>query len=149
LTVAGVAPGTEAKIRLLRDGQDREVAVTVGEQPPEKTAQAPAAQDHDTHNKLGLALGPLTPDTRDQLQVPDGQDGAVVRSVRAGSPAEEAGLRPGDIIVGVGNLSVSSPSQASKAIGTALDGKDHAVALRVLRDGEIAFVGVTLDQSAG
>jgi serine protease Do len=149
LTVAGVAPGTEAKIRLLRDGQDRELAVTVGEQPPEKTAQAPAAQDHDTHNKLGLALGPLTPDTRDQLQVPDGQDGAVVRSVRAGSPAEEAGLRPGDIIVGVGNLSVSSPSQASKAIGTALDGKDHAVALRVLRDGEIAFVGVTLDQSAG
>jgi serine protease Do len=73
----------------------------------------------------------------------------VVRSVRAGSPAEEAGLRPGDIIVGVGNMSVSSPSQATKAIGTALDGKDHAVALRVLRDGEIAFVGVALEQSAG
>ena len=149
LTVAGVAPGKQAKIQLLRDGQDREIAVTVGEQPAEKTAQAPAAEDHDTHNKLGLALGPLTPGARDQLQVPDGQDGAVVRSVRAGSPAEEAGLRPGDVIVGVGNQNVTSPTQASKAIGTALDGKDHAVALRVLRDGEIAFVGVALDQSAG
>jgi serine protease Do len=149
LIVADVAPGKEANIQVRRDGANREIAVTVGEQPPEKTAEAPAADDHDTHNKLGLALGPLTPDTRDQLQVPDGQDGAVVRSVRAGSPAEEAGLRPGDVIVGVGNQNVTSPSQASKAIGTALEGKDHAVALRVLRDGQVAFVGVALEQSAG
>jgi serine protease Do len=149
LTVAAVPPGTEAKVDVRRDGENREVGVTVGEQPPEHTAQAQPTPDRDAHNKLGLALAPLTPDTRDQLQVPDGQDGAVVRAVRAGSPAEEAGLRPGDVIVGVGNQNVSSPVQASRAIGTALDGKDHAVALRVLRDGTIAFVGVALDQSAG
>jgi serine protease Do len=149
LTVASVAPGSEAKLQVLRDGENRVVAVTVGEQPAERTAQTHPDADHDAHNKLGLALGPLTPDTRDQLQVPDGQDGAVVRSVRPGSPAEDAGLRPGDVIVGVGNQNISSPSQATKAIGTALDGKDHAVALRVLRDGAVAFVGVTLDQSAG
>jgi serine protease Do len=149
LTVASVAPGAEAKVQILRDGQDRDVNLTVGEQPPEKTAQTSPDENRETHNKLGLALGPLTPDTRDQLQVPDGQDGAVVRSVRVGSPAEEAGLRPGDVIVGVGNQNVTSPMEATKAIGTALDGKDHAVALRVLRDGTVAFVGVALEQSAG
>jgi serine protease Do len=149
LTVADVTPGTEAKVQIRRDGQNREIDLTVGEQPPLKTAQAQPDADHDTHNTLGLALAPLTPDTRDQLQVPDGQDGAVIRSVRAGSPAEEAGLRPGDVIVGVGNQNVSSPTQATKAIGTALGSKGHAVALRVLRDGTIAFVGVELDQSAG
>ncbi|MGA3001320.1 MAG: Do family serine endopeptidase [Acetobacteraceae bacterium] len=149
LTVADVTPGTEAKVQIRRDGQNREIDLTVGEQPPLKTAQAQPDADHDTHNTLGLALAPLTPDTRDQLQVPDGQDGAVIRSVRAGSPAEEAGLRPGDVIVGVGNQNVSSPTQATKAIGTALGSKAHAVALRVLRDGTIAFVGVELDQSAG
>jgi hypothetical protein len=34
----------------------------------------------------------------------------------------------------------------------ALDGKDHAVALRIMRDGQPAFVGVTMDppnQDAG
>jgi serine protease Do len=148
LTVATVAPGEAAHVRVFRDGQDREVDVKVGDQPAEKTAQAtePGPQEH---GKLGLALAPLTPDTRDQLQVPDGQDGAVVRAVRAGSPAEEAGLRAGDVIVGVGNLNVTSPSEATKAIGSALDGQDHAVALRVLRDGQIAFVGVALEKTAG
>lgn len=149
LTIAAVPPGAQANVQLRRDGENRDLALTVGEQPPEQTAQTQPAPEHETHNKLGLALGPLTPDTRDQLQVPDGQDGAVVRSVQAGSPADEAGLRPGDVIVGVGNVNISSPSQATKAIGTALDGKDHAVALRVLRDGTIAFVGVALDHSAG
>ncbi len=151
LTVAGVAPGSEAKMQVLRDGKDQEVDVKVGELPPEKTASAQGqpAEEHETHNRLGLALAPLTPDARDQLQVPDGQKGAVVRAVQAGSPADEAGLRPGDVIVGVGNQDVSSPSEATKAIGSALEGKDHAVALRVLRDGTVAFVGVTLEKSAG
>jgi serine protease Do len=149
LTVASVAPGSAARMQILRDGQDRQFDVKVAEQPAEKTALARPAADRDSHSKLGLALGPLTPDTRDQLQVPDGQEGALVRSVQAGSPAADAGLRPGDIIVGVGNQNVTSPTEATKAIGSALEGKDHAVALRVLRDGEIAFVGVALDQSAG
>jgi len=65
------------------------------------------------------------------------------------APGEAAGLRPGDVIVGVGAQSVGSPSEARQAIGSALDGKDHAVALRVLRDGTIAFVGVALEKSAG
>ena len=40
LTVAAVAPGDDAKFQVLRDGQDREIEVKVGEQPPEKTARA-------------------------------------------------------------------------------------------------------------
>jgi len=146
LTVASVAPGEEAKFRILRDGQDRDIEVTIGDQPAEKTAHAKPDQPAG-HGQLGLALAPLTPDTRDQLQVPEGMDGAVVRAVRPGSPAEQAGLQPGDVIVGVGNQKVASPSDATRAIAAALGGKDHAVALRVLRDGTIAFVGVT--DSAG
>jgi S1-C subfamily serine protease len=49
------------------------------------------------------------------------------------------------VIVGVGGKSVSSPSEAAKAIRGAE--KDHAVALRVIRNGEPVFVGVNLDQS--
>ena len=63
--------------------------------------------------------------------------------------AQDAGLRAGDVIVGVGNQRVGSLADASKAIAAAVGGKGHAVALRVLRDGAIAFVGVTVDPSAG
>jgi serine protease Do len=148
LTVATVAPGEEAKFHVLRDGQDRDVAVKVGEQPLEKTARA-RTEEPASRDQLGVLLGALTADARDQLDVPNGLDGAVVRGVRPGSPAEQAGLRPGDVIVGVGNQKVASPSDATKAIGAALSGKNHAAALRILRDGEIGFVGVTLDEAAG
>jgi serine protease Do len=148
LTVATVAPGEAATFHVLRDGRDRDVQVKVGEQPQVKTAHAKPT-DAISGGQLGVALAPLTPDAREQLEVPDGLEGAVVRNVRAGSPAEDAGLRPGDVIVGVGSQKVGSPSEATKAIGSALGGKDHSVALRVLRDGTIAFVGVTIGESAG
>ena len=142
LTVATVTPGNEATFHILRDGQDRDVAVRVGEQPAEKTARAQITEP-SPRSQLGAALTALTPDARDQLELPDGAQGVLIRNVRPGSPAEEAGLRPGDVIVGVGNQKVASPSDASEAINAALSGKDHAVALRILRDGTIAFVGVT------
>jgi len=148
MTVANVMPGEEAHLHIIRDGQDRDVAVRVGEQPAEKPAHA-AADQPAGHGQLGLALAPLTPEAREQLSVPDGTEGAVIRAVKPGSQAEVAGLRPGDVIVGVGNRKVGSPADASKAIGTALAGQGHAVALRVLRDGSIGYVGVAAEGSPG
>ena len=55
-------------------------------------------------------------------------------------------MQAGDVIVGVGDKKVTSPSEAANAIRGA--GKDHAVALRILRNGEAMFVGVNLDQSS-
>jgi serine protease Do len=44
---------------------------------------------------LGLEMAPLSPDMRNQLDVPDGMGGVVVRDVRPGSPAYQAGLEAG------------------------------------------------------
>ena len=78
---------------------------------------------------------------RDQLEVPDRVNGAVVAEVRPGSPAESAGLRQGDVVVGVGGTAVRTPDDAARAIRTAnKDGK--GVALRVVRDGHARFVAV-------
>jgi serine protease Do len=148
LTVASVAPGENAKFHVLRNGQDTDVDVKVGDQPPEKTARA-HVEEPPAKGQLGLALAPLTAGQRDQLQVPEGQDGVLIRAVRPGSPAEHAGLRPGDVIIGIGSQNVTSAADATRAIASALSGKDHAVALRVVRDGATAFVGVSLDLSAG
>ena len=95
-----------------------------------------------------MALAPLSPDMRDQLDVPAGTKGAVVQRVQPGSPAEAAGLQPGDVIVSVGTHAISSPAEAASAMRTALGGTDHALALRVIRNGQPVFVGVTVgDQS--
>jgi serine protease Do len=115
--------------------------------PNDQTASNDNQNAGDHHERLGLALGPLSPDLRGQLDVPDGTKGAVVQGVQPGSPAEAAGLQPGDVIVGVGTHPVASPAEAVKAMRSALTGTDHALALRVIRNGQPVFVGVTLDQA--
>jgi serine protease Do len=70
-----------------------------------------------------------------------------VQRVQSGSPAEAAGLQPGDVIVGVGTHAVTSPDEAAGALRTALKGTDHSLALRVIRNGQPLFVGITLDQT--
>ena len=58
----------------------------------------------------------------------------------------QAGLQPGDVIVGVGTHAVNSPAEAVREMRSALNGKDHALALRVIRNGEPVFVGVQIGQ---
>jgi len=140
--IAAVKPGDEAQLQVLRDGNAKSVSVKVGNMPNEQTASVEQGQDHQA--RIGLALAPLSPEMRNQLEVPDGMRGAVVRNVEPGSPADQAGLQQGDVIVSVGDKAVTSPSEAANAIRGAV--KEHAVALRIIRNGAPIFVGVNLDQ---
>ena len=64
----------------------------------------------------------------------EGSGGAVVEDVTSGGPAERAGLRPGDVIVGAAGESVGSPDDLSQAIAEHSPG--DTVGLEVERDGE-------------
>lgn len=147
LNVASVVPGVEAHLSVLRDGQTKDVTVTVGTLPNEQTASNDAEGAGQDHAQLGLALAPLSPDDRDQHGVPDGTTGALVQGVQPGSPAETAGLQPGDVIVGIGTHPVTSPAEAATAMHAAINGSDHAMALRIIRGGQPLFVGVTLGEN--
>jgi len=147
VNVAAIKPGDEVHLQVLHDGQPKDITVKVGQMPNEQQTATNEEGQHGNRAQVGLALSPLTPEMRDQLDVPEGTKGVVVRGVRPGSPAEQAGLQPGDVIVGVGTQTVASPSEAVRAMRSALNGKDHALALRVIRNGEPVFVGVQTDQS--
>ncbi len=150
LNVSNIQPGAEAHLGVLHDGQTKDVTVKVGTLPNEQTASNDNHGSEAHRGQVGLALAPLSPDMREQLDVPDGTKGAVVQNVQPGSPAEAAGLQAGDVIVGVGNHAVTSPAEAAKAMRNALSGSEHALALRVIRDGQPMFVGVTVgDQNQG
>jgi len=143
--VAAVQPGDEAKLDVMHNGQSKTVNLKVGQLPNEQVANA-GGNGEQQQGHIGLALAPLSPDLRNQLEVPDGTHGAVVRQVEPGSPADAAGIQAGDVIVGVGDKQIDSPAQAANAIRSA--SKDHAVALRIIRNGQPLFVGVNLDQSS-
>ena len=143
VAVADIKPGASATVTLLRDGGKRDLPVTLASLKDSKPLKTDTGSD-DNAQGLGLALAPITPDVRAQLELSKNVKGVVIAGIRGGSAAEQAGLRPGDVVLGVGGHNVASPEDAVKAIREALGGKDHhnAVALRVLRDGQSGFVAV-------
>ena len=141
LAIASVKPGTLATLSVLRDGAAKDVSVKLATLKNE----APDREEATSKGGIGLALTQLTPELRGQLGISGKTKGAVVAGVRQGSAAEQAGLREGDVLVGVGNKPVTSADEAAHAIGDALkdgDKGDHALALRVMREGHMAFVAV-------
>jgi serine protease Do len=147
--IAKVKPGEQAKLEVVRDGDRKTVTATVGQMPgEEQTASAETAGEQPDQPRLGLALAPVSPGMRGQFDLPSGTKGAVVARVQPGSPAEQAGIRAGDVIVGVGTKSVGSPDEAVRAIRSAAREGDKGLALRIFRDGKSAFVAVSPVQSA-
>ena len=140
--VAALKPGTSAKFEVLRDGKTETIAVTVGTMPGDQLAAAPVAKAPDG---IGVALAPLSPQLRAQLELPASTKGAIIASVKPDSPAAQAGLQEGDLILGVGGRNVASAEDAAGAIRKAVTA-GHGVALRVMRDGKTGFVAVDVQQ---
>ena len=136
--IGDLHPNRAATLTLRRDGAERQVQVTLGEL--RDTRQA-ATEQQDQRQGIGVALQGLTPELRQQLGVAAKVNGAVVTAVRPGSAAEDAGLRPGDVILGVGGHDVADAQAAGRALSEAVR-QGGAVALRVMRDGHNAFVAV-------
>ncbi len=110
--VSQVAPGSKIHLGVLRNGVPSTVDVTVGEYNANSTqVAANEGKDGQNNGKLGLAVGDLTSDARQQLQVPASVQGAVVEQVRPASPADDAGLQPGDVILEVNRKPTDSAKQ--------------------------------------
>jgi serine protease Do len=108
LQIAGVAPGSTIDLSVLREGREQDVRVTVGELPGDPIV-AGGGQPGEP-GRLGVTLQDLTPQVRQQAQVPARIQGALITQVEDGSRAERAGLRPGMIITEVERRPVSDAS---------------------------------------
>lgn len=126
LDVAQLTPGTHIQLGVLRNGTPQTVTVTLGEY--NKSSEQVAANDGDGNGqsggRLGLNMADLTPDVRQQLNLPENVKGAAIASVRPGSPAEDAGLQPGDVIVEVNRHTTDSASSVVSSVKAVPNNKD-------------------------
>jgi serine protease Do len=141
--IAGIVPGDKAALDVIRNGKAEDISAQVAELKSRVASNTENQQPNAHRGGVGLALAPLTPNLRDQLSVPDGTDGAVVAQVVPNSPADQAGLQQGDVVLGVNSSNVGSPDQAAQAIRQAIKSNGNALALRILRNGQPIFVAVT------
>ncbi|HHH13364.1 MAG TPA: PDZ domain-containing protein, partial [Thiolapillus brandeum] len=91
--------------------------------------------------QLGVVMQDLTPDLAQAFGLKRHR-GAVVTQVVPGSAAEKAGLRPGDVIVGIDGKQVHDGSALRNAIGVLRAGTP--VRLEVIREGRLMKVTATI-----
>lgn len=96
--------------------------------------------------RLGVMIQDLTPDLADALGV-EAQTGAIVSSVEPDTPADEAGLAAGDVIVAVNGEIVEGSADLRQKIGLRRPGDE--VEISYIRDGERRAVAVELGDSGG
>ena len=108
VAVTQITPGNTIALGILRDGKPETVKVQVGEfHAKTELAESNAGTDGQ-HARLGLAVADLTSDIRQQLNIPEHVHGAAIETVRPASPADDAGLAPGDVILEVDRKPVES-----------------------------------------
>ena len=108
VAVSELAPGTTISLDVLRNGNPTTVKLTIGSYNGDHQELAENGGDGAQTGKLGLGVADLTQDARAQLQAPENLHGALVERVRPASPAEDAGLQPGDVILEVNRKPTAS-----------------------------------------
>jgi len=129
MAVAEDAPGTHITLDVLRDGARQSLNITVGEYHANATQEAGlddsgSADGTAKPGKLGLAVANLTSDVRQQLQLPASVHGVAVETVRPASPADDAALAPGDVILEVNRKPVTSADEFVSQVHATPAGKD-------------------------
>ena len=143
-------PGSTVQLTVQRDGQPRDLSVTLATlQDGEGSARGGkpgmrGEREQERGGPVGVALAPIDQRARQALNLPENARGAIVASIRPESPAAAAGLREGDVIVGVGSRDVTDVNAAAAAIREAGREPGSAMALRIIREGQSAFVAVQI-----
>jgi serine protease Do len=135
--VAATPVGRVVPLAVVRDGKRLTLSAKVGQLP--ETGEATGAPASSEKPSLGLALEPVTPQLASQLGLGD-RRGLLVRGVQDDSPAANAGLRPGDVIVQVDRQPVTSVAEMRRVL--AKHGKRGPVLFLVHRDGGTLFIAV-------
>ena len=143
--VAGTLPGTEIKVKIVRDTQEQEIPVVLGELNPE-TAKGGQPNGNENRQekspeggKLGLNLQPVSPNILKQLELPDDTNGVVVTEVEQSGAAARAGIARGDVILTINRQPITSLDEVQTALDKA---GDKPILLLVARRGGTIYLTV-------
>jgi serine protease Do len=148
--IAELQPDTDVKVSIVRYGEKRDLTMKLGTFPSSKKLAALEEDKPDTSGEqmknLGLSLAPAA-------KFPGaGEEGVVITEVDPASDAADKGLKPGDVIIQVAGVNVSSPSDVAAGVKKAMDGaktdKDTVKVLMQVKSGDqTRFVALSLKKA--
>ena len=141
LSIGEMSPGRSVRLTVVRDGNEQQYPVTLGEQPAEHNETAAVARGGAAAARAldGVSLGALTPEFSRQFRISQNTKGVGVRRVDPDSAASRAGLESGDVILEVNRQPVSTVDQLNRYIDQAAS---DSTLLFVSREGRTRYVVV-------
>ena len=133
--------GTDSVITVLRNGQEKQLELTIGQHQAASAEADVTVDDKVAGTSLGVTVAPLTETARAEMGVGENVDGVVVTGLKPDSPAAKAGLQRGDVIVKLGELVTVTPDDLKAALES--EKTDPALVL-INRGGNQIFVAVEI-----
>ena len=142
--IAAIDAGTAATLTVWRDGQAVELSASIANAASavEASAETTGTDEAGRLDTFGLRLENVDAEAGGGAGTDGGSGAVVVAEVAPGSAAHRKGLRPGDMIVTVGNEPVGSVAEVNERIEAAQGDGREAVLLLMSRDGRERFVAL-------
>ncbi len=120
--VAMLSPGSTAKLSIIRNGENKTLEVKIGTRPGNLNQMIIGQNGSSLVKKFGLTFQNLTPALADRFGYEDDQ-GVLVSEVVPGSPADSAGMQPGQLVEEVNKKPVHNLKDLQQAIASSRDTK--------------------------
>jgi serine protease Do len=124
-----MSPGDKVNLQVMRNGQPQNFTLTLASLNGSGSSEEASSTAHGKA-RWGIGIADITPDVRSELQLPDNVKGAVVESVQPGSPADNAGLTRGDVILQVNRKPTDSAEAVKQALDSVPPGQDVMLLVR-------------------
>ncbi|MEE9613964.1 MAG: DegQ family serine endoprotease [Thermodesulfobacteriota bacterium] len=141
--VAAVPPGKEVRVKVIRDGKEKKLTLTVAKKRDDGKGHEAAEEESESvpEKKIGLTVQPIPVEMAEGLGIED-IEGVLVTAVNPDSPAGNAGLKRGDIIKAINKKPVRGIAEYRKEIKAAVEG--DLILFFVMRGKNTIFVTVKL-----
>jgi serine protease Do len=138
--IAATPPGTDVALTVLRDGHEQTMHAKLIELQADNEASAsPGTGGKESGGgQLGITVDPVTADLVSRLKL-KGTQGVVVTEVEPGSPAAEAGILPGDVVLEVNHQAVKTGTDIRAGVKNS---GSRPTLLLIVRNGVNLFVAV-------
>ena len=147
--VAETEIGRSVKVDVVRKGRPKTLNVKVGllDENEKKVAEAakPEALQVLTIKMLGLDLLALDKVMRERFKLSNDATGALVSDVAPTSAAADKGVKPGDLIVRVGQYMVKTPQDVLDRVNEERKSGATSVLFRIVTGGTARFVALPLN----
>lgn len=141
-TVSQSRIGSEATVKILRNGKEYKLNVIVDELPKEAAAapQEPTTEDVRKNAFSGITVMELTKEIARQLGFGSDEKGVVIVKVEQGSAGDDAGLKKGDIIQEIDKKKIRNLEEF-KRIASAIHPGDTTL-LFINRGGKRSYITI-------